>query len=264
MTIPIAIMAVMLLASGAVWCCVLTGRIPRQIESLPPRDAAPRVNYPALALVSYYLFAHLINLVANFGEPRMPDDVSVEKLQDLVAQNLILWALIIGLCFLITETRHKDYGIHFDKWPRQLAIGGLAFLASWLPVFLLLLASSAIRTEETLHPFLQLLKDDQSGQTLLWISLAVILTAPLWEEAAYRVILQTSLARWLPISLAIPLTAILFAGVHGWPDMIPLLPLALVLGSVYYYYRSYLAVVTAHALFNGAMLAMALVNVSGS
>ena len=254
----------MLIASGAVWCFVLAGRIPRQFSNRPPVVLAQSVNYPALGIVLVLTTFSLIAAFSNIGQSPDPASISAGDLQSLVGRNLLLLAMVFGLCFLTEDVTPKDYGIDLAEWPRQLAVGGLAFLASWLPVFLLLLATSAIRSEETMHPFLKVLKEDQSGQTLLWISLAVILAAPLWEEFAYRVILQTSLCRWLPLVFAIGLTACLFSAVHGWPDMIPLLPLALVLGGVYHHYRSYLAVVTAHALFNGAMLAMALVDTSAS
>jgi len=260
--IPVAIMAVLLLASGAVWCFVFTGRIPQpECEDLS-QERAPELNYPALALVLYLFAMSVVTLIHTRGRAPSPDDLTVERLQTHSAEKMFFLALLVASFFLIPHLSLKDYGVRFQKWLKQLAVGGLAFLASWLPVFLLLLATSPLRTEETLHPFLQLIHEDQSGETLVWIGVAVVLVAPFWEEFAYRVILQTSLSRWMPNAAAIGLTAVLFCAVHGWPDMIPLLPLALVLGAVYHYYRSYLAVVAAHALFNAAMLVMALVSLN--
>lgn len=255
-------MAVLLLASGAVWCFVFTGRIPQpEWENFSP-ERAPELNFPALALVVCLFAMSVVTLFHTMGRPPSPDDLTVERLQTHSAEKLFYLALLFGSFFLVPHLSLKDYGVHLQKWPKQFAVGGLAFLASWLPVFLLLLATNSIRTQETLHPLLQLIHEDQSGETLVWIGMAVVFVAPLFEEFAYRVILQTSLTRWMPNAAAIALTAVLFSVVHGWPDMVPLLPLALVLGAVYHYYRSYLAVVAAHALFNAAMLAMALVSLN--
>ena len=55
---------------------------------------------------------------------------------------------------------------------------------------------------------------------------------------------------------AIPVAAVVFAAVHGFPDSLAIVPLALVLGDAYQRRRSYWEVVAAHALFNAVMLAL--------
>jgi membrane protease YdiL (CAAX protease family) len=54
----------------------------------------------------------------------------------------------------------------------------------------------------------------------------------------------------MPAAAAIGIVTVLFAAVHGLPDALPIVPLALVLGYVFHRTRSYVAVVTLHALFN--------------
>ena len=51
-------------------------------------------------------------------------------------------------------------------------------------------------------------------------------------------------------------TAIIFAMLHGWPDAVPLMPLALVLGAVFEKTRSYLSVVVLHVLFNATNIVL--------
>ena len=70
-------------------------------------------------------------------------------------------------------------------------------------------------------------------------------------------ILQGWLQSRIEPAWAIFAVAVLFAFVHGWPDSLPLIPLSLILGYVYYRRHSYLAVVMLHLLFNATNLALA-------
>ncbi len=247
-----ASLALIVLASGSVWCLFFLGKLPQPPVQDPFRERTPFSNYAALGLVLYLIFRSVEGLLAaNTGAPIT---IKVETLQAGVVEKLLILAILFGSMFLTSDFSLEDYGFHTRNLRRQLAVGGLAFLASFLPVFLLLLATMPFRTEETLHPFLQLMKNNPGSEVIFWIGISVVVIAPLWEEFAYRVILQTALENWLPSSIALPLTAVLFCAVHGWPDMIPLLPLALILGWVYHRYQSYLAVVLVHALFNSWML----------
>ena len=189
---------------------------------------------------------------------RPAQEITIETLQSVILTGTLEWALLFGLLLTTPNVSLRDYGFRIKGWPWQLAVGGLAFLASLLPVYSLLLATSPFRSTETLHPFLKLLRESPGADTVLWIALSVMVVAPLVEELIYRVVLQSALLKWLPVRVAWPLTAVIFSAVHGWPDMIPLLPLALVLGGVYYRSRSYLASAATHALFNTWMLIWAL------
>ncbi|MCA9013817.1 MAG: CPBP family intramembrane metalloprotease, partial [Planctomycetaceae bacterium] len=136
----------------------------------------------------------------------------------------------------------------------------VAFLLALLPVMALLLLTYPFRTEETLHPFFQLLKEHPHFSTISWIFISAVLVAPLFEELIYRVIFQSWLEDILPPFVAILISSLVFSIVHGFPDCIPLFPLAFVLGTLFYYRRSYAANVITHALFNGINLALALAN----
>jgi membrane protease YdiL (CAAX protease family) len=88
------------------------------------------------------------------------------------------------------------------------------------------------------------------------MALAVAVVAPLSEELLFRVVLQGWLTERISATVAVPVVAIVFAAVHGWRDGLALLPLALILGYVFARRRSYLAVVTTHALFNSVMFGL--------
>lgn len=256
------ILVLMLFASAGVWCVYLTGRL----RGLPPEEPSPPSN-PMLSVPAVALMVFLIgnSLAARFllSSPP-PENIPLENLQTGTLESLVVWALLLGSLWIVPGISLADYGFRFREWPRQLGLGGLAFLASFLPVYALLLATVPFRSVETLHPFLKLLQSDPGPATVFWIGFSVAVVAPLSEELIYRVVLQTTLGRWLPAWAAIGLTAGIFCLVHGWPDMIPLLPLAVILGWVYHRHRSYLAVVAAHSLFNTWMFAWAVFVPAGS
>ncbi len=65
--------------------------------------------------------------------------------------------------------------------------------------------------------------------------------------------------RTCAVFIFIAINALLFAVIHGFPDMIALVPLALILGWIYQRTQSYIAIVTTHAAFNTFNLTMVLV-----
>ncbi|MEX0702398.1 MAG: CPBP family intramembrane glutamic endopeptidase [Planctomycetales bacterium] len=179
--------------------------------------------------------------------------------QSCLTNGLIVVVLLVALSEL-GRRRLEAYGVHFHRWPRRMRDGALGFLASLLPVYgiQIALAETGFRSEQDANPFLKLLAENSVPEVVFWIGLSVIVFAPLAEELVYRVILQGWLAtRWRPAT-AIVASSALFSLVHGWPDLLPLFPLALILGYVYHRTRSYIAVVTLHALFNGLNLAFQL------
>jgi membrane protease YdiL (CAAX protease family) len=240
----------LILASGCAWCLYFWGGWPEPDGGNPLPEDKPKLSLPALAIV--------LVLVTNSLLATRAEDIQVETLERRAVDSLAIGGILFLFLQVTPGVRLQDYGFRLKGLKGQLAIGGLGFLASFLPVYLLLLATLPLRSTETLHPFLQFLKSQPGGLSIAWIALSVIVVAPLLEELIYRVILQSAFAHFLPAQAAIPITAVVFCLVHGWPDMIPLFPLALILGYVYYRYRSFFAVVATHALFNACMLGWAM------
>lgn len=152
-------------------------------------------------------------------------------------------------------------GFHLKKWRQQVSDGVLGFAASVLPVGVVWYMVSPWKTAANSHGLLQLLMEDRSASTLLWITLSAVIVAPVLEELVYRVVLQTWLQQVASPREALIVVAIIFAAVHRFPDAIPLLPLALVLGYVYQQRRCFLSVVLIHMLFNAANLTFLLMTV---
>ncbi len=168
-----------------------------------------------------------------------------------VLLQLVLTPLILALW---CPCQWSDFGLRRNGVVEDLRFALWGLLLAQLPVFLCGYPLQAIRSANP-HPMLGFLRESVGDQyTLLWIALSVVLMAPLIEELLFRVLLQGTLEREVSPFWAILLTAAAFVSIHSWVDWAPLLPLALILGYIYYRRRSFLSVVILHGLFNGLNL----------
>lgn len=184
---------------------------------------------------------------------------TVSGLQSMCLLNVLLVGFFVALLSRFGENRLEPFGITATDWKRESAFGTAGFLAALPAVHLILLVTSPLRGDaDRQHTLLRLLREDQSPETIVWVAVTVMVMAPLAEEIVYRVSLQGALRTRFSAAVSIGLSSLLFAGVHGFPDSLALIPLAIVLGTVYEHRRSYVAVVVLHALFNATTLLLML------
>ena len=242
--------------------CLVWWRVARSLQKrphpLPYRERNTHAFDPLVVLLTLLLWLAVpIFTVTVFAVPRGLSRLGVQ----VSCLSSGLWLFLIFVIFVV-DRRHgrADFGIDFSGWTQQLTVAVSGFLASVLPVSLvqMLTMVSGMRGPDQMHSFLKLLKEDPSVTTLIWIGIAVVILAPLAEEFVFRVILQGWLQTRLSAGQAITVVAVLFSAVHKWPDALPLFPLALILGYVYYRRHSLLAVYVLHALFNLSNLILAL------
>lgn len=219
--------------------------------------APPRWHPFVLVVTFLWLVLHLAEAAAALVL-ELQVELDVRDIQHVCVVNLVLCAVLLSAMAVTGRRGLADYGVDAVDWPIQFRDGAIGFLASLLPVFAVLWLTSQFRDPDAEHPFLKLLDEDAGATALAWVTFAAVIAAPLAEELVFRVILQGWLEDTLPAGWAIGLVAVAFSAVHGWPDALPLFPLALVLGYVFHRRRSYLAVVTVHVLFNGIMILAAL------
>ncbi len=227
---------------------------------LPMKFPGTTVRAPRFALCLTVLYL-LLNFAPQPAPPEEPPPAKTEEQELRHAERMLAATLMVSLIILpvllgavVLEVRSTTglqlLGFRSDDLTEQISTGVKGFLAAILPVALLLLISFPLRSEEAIHPFLKLLHRESSGLNILMIFLTAGILAPLTEELMFRVILQTQLLEIFTPKVAITLCALIFSAVHGLPDSIPLMGLSLVLGTVYYYQRSYLTIVLIHAIFN--------------
>lgn len=82
-------------------------------------------------------------------------------------------------------------------------------------------------------------------------SLAPCITGPWWEEVFYRGFMLPALSLWMPSTVSVPLSALLFALHHqSLENLIPLTTLGLVWAIVYMRSKNLLVTVIIHSLWN--------------
>ena len=211
----------------------------------------------ALLLACLWLGLHLATQFIVAAKVKTAELSNASLIQVAVvslATILLLVALLVGSGRLSSS----NFGLKWRPLMSQLRDGWFGFKLTILPMAVTMALATPLRTRDTQNPLLRLLADDPEYVTLALIVFVAAVLAPLSEELIFRVILQGSLTTVMPARLAIPIVAVAFSAVHGPVDGLALLPLALVLGSVFHRRHSYLAVVVIHGLFNATMLALAL------
>ncbi|MES2792921.1 MAG: type II CAAX endopeptidase family protein [Planctomycetota bacterium] len=252
----------LLAVSTGLWINLLRQGIGRGWSwPVQPRRDVPWRPWEAVVtiiLVLFYVSAVLQWVTAPVAGSPESASYSLQRLQYFALSQvaeLMLIPLILGIW---CRCRWEDFGLRRHGLLTDLRFAVWGVLLAQLPVRLVEYPLQALRKANP-HPVLELLLSSGSEwQTLAWIALEVVVLAPLVEELLFRVLLQGALEREIPAGWAILLTAIAFAGIHQPTDWLPLLPLALILGYVYYRRRSFVAIVVLHGLFNAISLVCAL------
>jgi membrane protease YdiL (CAAX protease family) len=248
------VIAGLALFSCGVWAYLLSPAGRRTIR-WPSHELSEIRHHPFLVVLVAVWIA--LQIAGRFASDPVP---SLRLVRNACLSGMLIWLVLITLLRSLSRNGVAEHGIHFAGWQQSLRGGSIAFAAAMLPVTLLLLATLPFREVEAQHPFFHVLRAYPGPATFMWILLAVVVVAPLGEELIFRVVLQGWLQTRYPAAWAIGIAAAIFAAVHGWPDMLPLLPLALILGYLYWYRRDYLACVVAHSLFNGLYLLVAILH----
>lgn len=178
----------------------------------------------------------------------------------------LLLSFVVGVCMtlflpavlLSSHRAASEFGIRLSSLRNQIRDGVQGFLLSIAPMALMMVATFSLRTFNNQNPLLRLLTESPNFANVTLVCLLAVVIAPLSEEMLFRVILQGWLSSVLRPAIAIPIVVVAFAAIHGFPDAITLIPLAIVLGCVFHQGHSYVAVVVIHFLFNATMLILQL------
>ncbi len=230
---------------------------------LQPRRDVPWRPWEAVATILIVLIcvgavAHQFATGGSVADVPESTVFDLRKLQLFAGSQLAQLALIPLILGIWCPCRWEDFGLRRHGWKTDLQFAVWGVLLAQLPVHLLEYPLQSWRAEAP-HPMLELLKQSRDDWwAMLWIAVELVALAPLVEELLFRVALQGALEREIPAVWSIILPAAAFACIHQNSDWIPLFPLALILGYVYYRRRSFLANVVLHGLFNGISFLSAL------
>lgn len=264
------IVGTMLLSAGAgsflFWLMLWTGgeRVWQETvlrDLLSPRSKADRFVVPRTAyalgvgIVGMMIALKVISLFTPAANVELTEERILSGLGLDLALQLVTY-VVLGLAVLAGPRPPRWRAIRPE---REVLLGLGGFTAAVGPVLLLMIASQPLRTETSEHQLLQILRDSQSPLVMGLICVSAAVVAPLSEELTYRVILMGGSEAKFGPGIALVGSSLLFATIHGFPDMLALVPLALILGWIYQRTQSYIAIVTTHAAFNTFNLTMVLV-----
>lgn len=210
---------------------------------------------PVWSTAAVVLSLALIGLYLLFGlmpEPVESKPITMEHVRFGCLERAILVVVLVGLLTGFGARAARDFGITLESWRRQVQVGLETAHASFLPVLVVMMATGllGLRRAEEKNALLRLLDADRSFATFAWVLLAAVVLAPLVEELLFRVILLGWLKTQMTSAHAVGISSLAFAFIHGPLDGAALLPLALLLGSLYDRQQRYPSVVIAHAFFN--------------
>jgi membrane protease YdiL (CAAX protease family) len=273
------LMAILCASSACCWTVLILrhrrGTLAPEVVPAERPSISPGAVIAAVLWLGQSLAQHVAPVVTTYlveSSPAAATDVPTSASRDAATQpgfdahevlirlrstSVVQLLFVAVLLLLLTRWWQRplaDYGLSTRAAARQVLDGVVAVTAAWLPVFLVLLVTKSLRTEERAHDVLRMLGAAPSLEAWFWAITAAVVIAPIAEELLFRVILQSWLAQPLGPPAAIVLGSLLFASVHRFPDSLAIIPLALVLGYTFHRRFSYLAVVVAHGLFNGTML----------
>src|SRR5262249_1930646 len=148
--------------SAGVWVFILR-RLWRGRPVLEPTPQEP-VAWPPVPVFATFVVAMVLpQLIARLAA--RPDSLSLPAVHwralALAAQGIAVFALLA----LSAPVRRQDFGWQPANWRRDLRVGFVAFLASWIPVFLVnyWVEQAGLRAAGEKHLFFQVLEADSAG-----------------------------------------------------------------------------------------------------
>ena len=266
-TWALALLGMLAVVGLVAWMNVFA-RMARKLPALPrePRTEVPWGPEGAL-LAALSVALALTGLL--FQEPSADVEPIEEPSTLLQAGMLALYAGTLGagvalwLRALCGATL-IDFGLpeSMRQLMRDCGLGALACTTALVPVYAVQVLVVMVFGLPSSHPTLEQLLQDPSLATIIGAVIAAVIVAPLFEEFAFRVLLQGWLERlWGSDSVApIFTSSLLFAIAHQGQGAAPvaLFVFALVLGYLYRQTHRWAPCVVAHMCFNGLSLLMAL------
>ena len=256
-------------ASIAVWGYWLhhwsRGRSPIRWQ---PREPVPWGGMEVAVIAVIYLLVQ--SAVYQFlpstlvGAPRNSVDAQRAIFTSALSNGLVIFVVPMFLVGFV-GSRWADLGLRRAQLRRDVLYGFVALLAAALPVLVVqLLVKTYLASEEQVHPIIEAIRKNPTLPMWCLVSVSAVVYAPVTEELLFRVVLQGWLEKRLHPALAIAGSSLSFVAMHStsWPDPLPLLPLAGVLGYVYYRRHILLAPVVLHAGFNAVNLVILAVEVN--
>lgn len=194
----------MLLGGGGLSLATLFVLFQKHIRGKPLLRYEPRRRVPwgmwgalfVIYIVATRVISALMATDEQLGEVIDPADFARSGWLN-IGLFLVLTVVGCGCLAAVCKATRRDLGLP-DGWRQLLAdarIGTIAFLASLAPVYLVQVLLIVAIQPESRHPLLDQLAQSATPQVLLTAFGLAVVAAPLFEEFAFRLLLQGALER---------------------------------------------------------------------
>jgi len=217
-------------------------------------------------LAGFALFGALTGYLsdANGGGNSEPLSIDFSMAAGLALTWLLLGGLVVFWIRANYSATWRDFGAprSLDEASDDVALGVMACAAMLVPVYAVQIVLVLGAGRPSGHPAIEQLMANPSVETVVSAALMAVVIAPLFEELAFRVLLQGWLERiggrraWWPVIVSAVLFALAHSG-QGWAP-VPLAVLAVGIGYVYRQTHRLVPIVAMHMAFNALGLAVAL------
>lgn len=259
----------LLFGSVWVWVAVIQRRVRRQ----PAVEFEPRYRVPWTGFDVVVLAGGL--LLCEIAAARIVGQMSAEPSGGITPAGLcgaavarFAWMCLAAVYLAVKSGAYRDdLGFDTARLAYDARLGGLVFLAALVPVFGVQAFFVYVLDMPSEHPLLTLTRERPSLAILSLATVMAVVVAPLFEEFAFRVVLQGWLesqqARLrrnyegyvgeLPGFAPIVITSVLFAVLHAGygPDPFALFVFSLFLGYAYRQTHRIFPSLVVHGCLNG-------------
>lgn len=184
------------------------------------------------------------------------------KAVPLLASQLVFYVLWLAFLFALIKAHYRRPFWPAMAWVRPPKGWGNCFAWGVVTALAVTALGGVLRPPQTDMPLLELLRDRAS---LVWVGTFAVTLGPLWEELAFRGFLLPLLVRSLTAAPAVVLTALLFAGPHGflyawsWKHLLLITVAGVAFGWMRQWSGSTAAATVMHAGYNLVQFALAMV-----
>jgi membrane protease YdiL (CAAX protease family) len=197
----LALTGLAITAGGLVWIAVLV----RWIRDEPIFKFEPRLPVPwgaGASLVAVMMaLIPIWNVTSGVEQPNFDEIPPLETAKQIAGSGflmLLITAVAVTLIGVTSRASWRDFGLP-SKVPeliRDVKFGGLAWLATLIPVYGIHALLIYLLGQPSAHPLLKLLLQEPTPVLIVAGFLVAVIVAPISEELAFRLLLQSCLEKW--------------------------------------------------------------------
>ena len=131
-----------------------------------------------------------------------------------MATGILLQGTVVGVFLfalaVLSDAKPRDLGVDsfWTQAGRDTAVGALACLAAFVPIFAIQALLFSLQEAPAKHPLVTMVEDHPNWIAMTVVVIAAVIIAPICEEITFRLLLQGWLEKWEDQKQGRPMTPI--------------------------------------------------------